>query len=43
MGDFSNREVRNILNQTGKIAKIYGQNYTAQGQELGNFEHGIAA
>jgi len=43
IGDFSNREVRNILMQTGKIAKIYGQNYTAQAQELGNFENGIAA
>ncbi len=43
LGDFSNKQVRNILAQTGKIAKIYGQNYTAQAQELGEFEHGIAA
>lgn len=43
LGDFSNKQVRNILAQTGKIAKIYGQNYTAQAQELSNFENGIIA
>jgi hypothetical protein len=43
LGDFSNQKVRNILTQTGKIPKIYGQNYTAQAQELNNFEDGIAA
>ncbi len=43
LGDFSNKQVRNILAQTGKIAKIYGQNYIAQAEELGEFEHGVAA
>ncbi|MGB3642392.1 MAG: FAD-dependent oxidoreductase [Rivularia sp. (in: cyanobacteria)] len=43
LGDFSNKQVRNILVQTRQIAKIYGQNYTAQAQELGSFEQGIAA
>ncbi|MEO1187405.1 MAG: FAD-dependent oxidoreductase, partial [Cyanobacteria bacterium J06636_27] len=43
LGDYSNRQVRNVLAQTGKIAKIYGQNYTAQARELDSFENGIAA
>ncbi|MGB3757683.1 MAG: FAD-dependent oxidoreductase [Rivularia sp. (in: cyanobacteria)] len=43
LDDFSNKQVRDILAQTGKIAKIYGQNYTAQAQELSNFENGITA
>ena len=43
IGDFSNKQVRKVLDQTGKIARIYGKNYTAQAQELSEFEYGIAA
>ncbi|NJL81405.1 MAG: FAD-dependent oxidoreductase, partial [Richelia sp. SM2_1_7] len=43
LADFSNQEVRNVLVQTGRIAKIYGQNYTAQAQKLSEFEYGLAA
>ena len=43
LADFSNQEVRNVLTQTGRIAKIYGQNYIAQAQELGEFEYVVAA
>ncbi len=43
LADFSNKQVRNVLVETNKIAKIYGQNYTTQAQELGEFEQGILA
>ncbi|MEA5594537.1 FAD-dependent oxidoreductase [Rivularia sp. UHCC 0363] len=43
LAEFSNQEMRNVLFQTGRIAKIYGQNYIAQAQELREFEYGIVA
>ena len=43
LADFSNKEVRSVLIETGRIAKIYGQNYIAQARELSEFEYGIAA
>ncbi len=43
LADFSNKQVRTVLTQTGRIAKIYGQNYIAQAQELGEFEDVVAA
>lgn len=43
LANISNIEVRNILQTTGKLSKVYGQTYTAQAQQLDQFEHQIAA
>ncbi|WP_088242902.1 FAD-dependent oxidoreductase, partial [Calothrix rhizosoleniae] len=43
MTDFSNKNVRNILVETGRLPKIYGATKIAQAQELGNFESQIIA
>lgn len=41
--DFSDKNVRNILVETGRLPKIYGATKTAQAQELGKFETQIIA
>ncbi|MBO3462291.1 hypothetical protein G7B40_003525 [Aetokthonos hydrillicola Thurmond2011] len=43
LANISNQEVHNILQKTGKLSKIYGQTYTAQAQQLDEFEHQVAA
>lgn len=43
LADFSNKEVRSVLVQSRRIAKIYGQNYIAQAQQLSDFEQLIVA
>jgi FAD dependent oxidoreductase len=42
LADFSNKEVRAILEQTGKLPKIYGQNYAEQASKLRDFEISMA-
>jgi FAD dependent oxidoreductase len=43
LADIGNLEVRNILERTGRLSKIYGQSFTEQAVQLDNFEHQIPA
>jgi hypothetical protein len=42
LADISNREVRTVLEQTGKLSRVYGRSNPIEAAQLGNFETQIA-
>lgn len=43
LADISNREVRTVLEQTGKLSRVYGKNNPTESAQLDTFEHQIVA
>lgn len=43
LANISNREVRTVLEQTGKLSRVYGKNNPTESAQLDTFENQIAA
>jgi hypothetical protein len=43
LADISNREVRTVLEQTGRLSRVYGTSSPSEAAQLGNFENQIVA